>query len=80
MIAKTHPQAAYFMFTSIFKHKFTFFMRTITIKNNFFLSPVKKAIKEKLIPALFSDLEISDELRKLALSWKLGGMGIINPS
>ena len=79
LIAKTHSQAAYSAFTSGYKHKFTFFMRTIEKVENFML-PLDKVIKQKLIPALFNDFQISEELRSLtALPYKLGGMGIINP-
>ena len=40
-----------------------------------------KVIKQKLIPALFNDFQISEELRSLiALPTKLGVMGIINPT
>ena len=39
-----------------------------------------KVVKQKLIPALFNDFQISEELRSLiALPRKLGGMGIISP-
>ena len=76
LIARTHPQAAYSAFTSGYKHKFTFFMRTI---ENFML-PLDKVIKQKLIPALFNDFQISEELRNLiALPCKLGDMGIVHP-
>ena len=79
LIAKAHPQAAYSAFTSGYKHKFTFFMRTIENVENFML-PFDKVVKQKLIPALFNDFQISEELRRLiALPCKLGGMGIINP-
>ena len=80
LIAKTHPQAAYSAFTSGYKHKFTYFMRTIENIENFML-PLDKVIKLKLIPALFNDFQISEKLRSLiALPCKLGGMGIINPT
>ena len=80
LIAKTHPQAAYSAFTSGKKHKFTSFMRTIENIENFMLS-LDKVIKQKLIPTLFHDFQISEELRSLiALSCKLGGMGIIDPT
>ena len=74
LIAKTHPQAAYSAFVTGYKHKFTYFMRTIkNIKT--FLAPLEKVIKEKLIQSLFDDQQISDELRKLiALPCKLGCM------
>ena len=64
LIAKTHPQAAYSAFTSGYKHKFTFFMRTIENVENFML-PLDKVIKQKLRPALFNDFQISEELRSL---------------
>ena len=44
LIAKTHPQAAYYAFTSSYKHKFIFFMRTIENVENFML-PLDKVIK-----------------------------------
>ena len=54
-------------------------MRAIESIENFIL-PLDKAIKQKLIPALFSDFQVSEELRTLiALPCKLGRMGIINP-
>ena len=54
-------------------------MRTIENVENFML-PSDKVIKQKLIPALFNDFQISEELRSLiALPCKLGRMGIINP-
>ena len=53
--------------------------RTIENIENFVL-PLDKVIKQKLIPALFNDFEISEELRSLiALPCKLDGFGIINP-
>ena len=64
LIAKTQPQAAYAAFTAGYRHKFTFFMRTIkNIKQ--FLTPVEKVIKDKFIPALFNDSQILQELRNL---------------
>ena len=54
-------------------------MRTIETVENFML-PLDKVIKQKLIPALFNDFHISEELRSLiVLPCKLGDMGIINP-
>ena len=55
-------------------------MRTIENIQNFML-PLNKVIKQKLIPALFNDFQISEELRSLiALPCKLSGMGIISPT
>ena len=54
-------------------------MSTIENLENFML-PLDKVIKQKLIPALFNDFQISEELRNLiALPCKLGGIDIINP-
>ena len=78
LISKTHPHAAYFAFTSGYKHKFTFFMRTIENIENFIL-PLDKVIKQKLIPVLLNDFQISEKLRSLiALPCKLSGMDIIS--
>ena len=76
---KVSSQAAYSAFTSGYKHKFTFFMGTIENIENIRL-PLDKVIKQKLIPALFNDFQISKELRSLiALPCKLCGMDIIIP-
>ena len=54
-------------------------MRYIENIENLML-PLTKVIKQKLIPALFNDFQISEELRSwIVLPCKLGGMGIINP-
>ena len=54
-------------------------MRTIENIESFML-PLDKFIKQKLIPALINDFQMSEELRNfIALPCKLGGMGIINP-
>ena len=77
---KVSSQAAYSAFTNIsYKHKVTFFMRTIENIENIRL-PLDKVIKQKLIPDLFNDFQISKELRSLiALPCKLCGMDIIIP-
>ena len=78
LIAKTHLQAVCSAFTSGYKHRFTFFMKTIENNENFML-PLDKVIKQKVIPALFIDFQISETPRSLiALPCKLGGMGIIS--
>ena len=77
---KHYKNASYSAFTSGYKHKFTYLMRTIENIENFMLL-LDKVIKQKLIPALFNDFQISEELRSLiALPCKLGGMDIINPT
>ena len=73
LIAKTHSA-----FTSGYKQKFTFFIRTIENIENVLL-PLDKVIRQKLITTLFSDFP-TEELRSLiALPCKLGGMSIVNP-
>ena len=55
-------------------------MRTIKDISNF-MSPVKKIVREKLIPALFDGFPIYVEFRKsLALPCKLEGMEILDPT
>ena len=79
-IAMTQPQAAYAAFTSGYKYKFSYFMRTINCIS-YFKSPVEKIIKEKLITALFDGFPIWEEFTKLLdVPWKLGGMGVIDPT
>ena len=52
-------------------------MRTIENIENFIL-PLDKVIKQKLIPVLLNDFQISEKLRSLiALPCKLSGMDII---
>ena len=73
LIAKTHSA-----FTSGYKQKFTFFIRTIENIENVLL-PLDKVIRQKLTTTLFNDFP-TEELRSLiALPCKLGGMSIVNP-
>ena len=73
LIARTHSA-----FTSGYKQKFTFFIRTIENIENVLL-PLDKVIRQKLITTLFNDFP-TEELRSLiALPCKLGGMSIVNP-
>ena len=75
-IAKTEPQAAYSAFTSGFKHKLTYFIRTISdIKE--MLTPLDNVIDDQLLPALTDGQIISEDDRKLlSLPVRLGGLGI----
>ena len=80
LIAKTHPQAVYSAFTSGYKHKFTFIIKTIENIENFMLL-FDEVVKQKLIPALFNDFQILEVLGSLvALPVKVGGLAIINPT
>ena len=51
MIAVTQPQAAYSAYVNGYKHKFTYFIRTIPDINHL-LSPLVECIYERLLPAI----------------------------
>ena len=75
-IARSEPQAAYSAFTAGFKHKLTYFMRTIPDISEI-LRPVDEVINTKFIPAITERAAISERDRNLlALPVKLGGLGI----
>ena len=74
-MAKSQPQIAYAALIHRFRHKLTYFMRTIP---NFSdkLKILDETIDKKLVPALI-DRKISPSERKLlSLPVKCGGMGI----
>ena len=75
-IAKSEPQAAYSAFTAGFKHKLTYFIRTIPdIKT--LLTPIDDVIDENLIPALTEGQILNfDDRALLSLPVRLGGLGI----
>ena len=75
-IAKTEPQATYICFTSGYKHKMTYFMRTIPdIAED--LRKLDDIIPTELVPAITGGLNCSKVERKLfSLTPKLGGLGI----
>jgi hypothetical protein len=75
-IAKAEPQAAYSAFTAGFRHKLTYFMRTIP-DLMLVLKPVDEIINKSFIPSITEGHVISSDDRKLlSLPVKLGGMGI----
>ena len=75
-IAKSEPQAAYAAFTGGFKHKVTYFMRTIPNLSNI-LKPLDDYIDDHFIPALTEGHALGDnERRLLSLPVRLGGLGI----
>ena len=75
-IARCEPQAAYSAFTSGFKHKLTYFIRTIPNISEI-VKPVDEVVNNKLIPAITDRAAISDEDRRLiSLPVKMGGLGI----
>ena len=75
-IAKSEPQAAYAAFTAGFKHKVTYFIRTIPNLKDV-LKPLDDVIDQKFIPALTEGHVLSGEERNLlSLPVRLGGLGI----
>ena len=75
-IARSEPQAAYSGFTAGFKHKLTYFIRTIPDLTEI-LKPVDDVINNKLIPAITEQQTMSEEDRRLlSLPVRLGGLGI----
>ena len=75
-VAKSEPQAAYSGFTAGFKHKLTYFIRTIP---NFAacLKPFDEIIDNEFIPAITEGHFCSpDDRRLLSLPVRMGGMGI----
>lgn len=75
-IAKSEPQAAYSAFTAGFRHKMTYFIRTIPDLAET-LKPLDEVINNKLIPAITEGQIISAADRSLlSLPVRLGGLGI----
>ena len=75
-IAKSEPQAEYSAFTAGFKHKLTYFIRTIPGLSEL-VKPVDDIMNKKFIPAITDRSAISEEVRRLlSLPVKLGGLGI----
>ena len=75
-IAKTEPHAAYTGFVSGFKHKMTYFMRTIP-KMADALRPLDEKLNKEFIPAITEGHVCSHTQRMLlSLPVRLGGMGI----
>ena len=73
-IAKSEPQAAYSGFTAGFKHKLTYFIRTMPDLVEL-LKPVDDIINNKLLPAITERFAISDYDRRLfTLPAKVGGL------
>ena len=72
-IAETEPHCAYTAFTSGFRGKFNYFLRTIPGIEEY-LDPVENIIRTMFIPMICND----NERNILALPPKLGGLGLIN--
>ena len=77
-IAKFYSQAIYCTFTSGFRQKFNYVIRTITNISHL-LQPIENVIREEFITSLFEGRTYNDEdCQILSLPVKLGGMGITN--
>ena len=75
-IGQSEPQAAYAAFTAGFRHKVTYFIRTIPNLKDV-LKPLDTILDEKFIPAITEGHVLSGDDRKLlALPVRLGGLGI----
>ena len=77
-IAKSEPQAAYSAFTARFRHKLSYFIRTIPeLHTPGILQPFDDKINNVFIPAITEGHICSrDDRRLLSLPVRMGGMGI----
>ena len=75
-IAKSEPQAAYSAFTAGFKHKMTYYIRTIPNLSTI-LKPLDETVMKEFIPAITDGHHCSeDERYLLSLPVRLGGLGL----
>ena len=75
-IAKSEPQAAYSCFTAGFRHKVTYFIRTIPDLKDI-MAPLDEIIDNQFIPAITEGHYCSPRDRKLlSLPVRLGDLGI----
>ena len=78
-ISKSQPHAAYVAFTKGFKSKFTYYLRTIELFEEY-VDPIKEVIHTSFLPSLFGRVEpLPEELKGLvSLSPAQGKIGIPN--
>ena len=77
-IAKFYLQTAYCGFTSGFRQKFNYVIRTISNINHL-LQPIENVIRQESITSLFERRTCNDERHQLLyLPFKYDGMGITN--
>ena len=75
-IAKSQPQAAYSRFITGFRHKVTYYMRTIHGASNQ-LKRLDQVIQTEFIPSITGGIICNENDRKLlSLPPKLGGLGL----
>ena len=79
LFAKTHPHAAYAVYTHGLSHQWKFLLRTVPGIDNL-LSPLEAAICNLLIPVFTRKCKVSDNAKDvLALPSHLGGLSLTNP-
>jgi hypothetical protein len=75
-VAKSEPQSAYAGFTAGFKHKMTYYMRTIP-NLTAELKPLDDVVDNEFLPAITEGHQCTpDERTLLSLPVRIGGMGI----
>ena len=76
-ISKSQPHATYVAFTKGFKSKFTYYLRTIELFEEY-VDPIEEVIHSSFLPSLFGRAEpLPEELKELViLSPAQGGIGI----
>ena len=76
--AATQPQACYAAHTFCFKHKWTYYLRTLPDIDEL-LEPLERAIRDALIPPITGHICITSEGELLALPVRKGGLRLENP-
>ena len=76
--ARSQSQASYAAFTFGFRHRWTYFMRTLPDIENL-LQPLERAISDVLIPSLIGRNCSEAERDLVALPVRVRGLGLINP-
>ena len=77
--AATEPQASFAAFTFSLKHRWTYFFRTLQDIEDL-LIPLKRAVADMLVPSITGNTCTREERHLLALTVRMGGLGLINPS
>ena len=76
--AATQPQACYAAYTFGLKHKWTYYLRTLSDIEEL-LEPLERAISDALIPTITGHTCTTSERELLALPVRMGGLGLENP-
>ena len=75
--AATQPQACYAAYTFGLKHKWTYYLRTLSDIEEL-LEPLERAISDALIPTITGHTCTMSERELLALPVRMGGLGLEN--